>query len=73
MNLRTVRYSFALSLPRELAAEQLLPSPSLNPVRSALPGSFQIEFRAQCPLKARENEPLEFRVRIMPEAGIEEM
>jgi hypothetical protein len=33
-----------LSLPREVAAAQLLPSPSLNPVRSALPGSCQIEF-----------------------------
>jgi outer membrane protein W len=71
--IRTVKYSFALSLPREIAAGQLLPSPSLNPVRSALPGSFQIEFRAtsapppRCaiPLKARENEPLEFSVRIM--------
>jgi hypothetical protein len=44
VNIRTVKYSFALSLPREVAAAQLLPSPSLNPVRSALPGSFQIEF-----------------------------
>ncbi len=43
-DIRTVKYSFALSLPREVVAGQLLPSPSLNPVRSVLPGSFQIEF-----------------------------
>ena len=46
MNVRTVKYRFALCSLREGPAGQSLPSPSLNPLRNALPGSLQVHFGA---------------------------
>jgi len=46
VNVRTVKYRFALCSLREVAAGQSLPSPSLNPLRNAIPGSLQVHFRA---------------------------
>jgi len=46
VNVRTVKYRFALCSLWEVAAGQSLPSPSLDPLRNALPGSLQVHFRA---------------------------